>query len=258
MPVEGCVTLLKTAISVLAENKSTVILAMDRVDIAKQKLLALKSENGKTVKKFWDLFESGTSFEGVKISKSERDTQNFQTFRGQFCQALHDNLCQRFPCTDLLSAARVLCEQSWPKDELQKALYGESEVAFLCKCFGFDGTLSADIVLEYSVYKRKQSIGGKLQVLINLLKALPITSADCERGFSQMNLYHTPLRSGLLTATVSDLMMIGINGSPVSQWNAIKYVVSWLKSGKHGAMDTLRGIPKKAVEICKIMPVVCL
>jgi len=28
-------------------------------------------------------------------------------------------------------------------------------------------------------------------------------------------------------------MMVGINGPPLRHWNATKYVVSWLQSGKH-------------------------
>ena len=52
-----------------------------------------------------------------------------------------------------------------------------------------------------------------------------------------MNLYHTALRNRLLTDSVSDLMMVGINGPPLRHWNATKYVVSWLQSVKHGALD---------------------
>ena len=73
--------------------------------------------------------------------------------------------------------------------------------------------------------------------LITLLEVLPISSAECERGFSQMNLYHTAPRNRLLTDSISDLMMVGINGPPLRHWNATKYVVSWLQSVKHGALD---------------------
>jgi hypothetical protein len=38
--------------------------------------------------------------------------------------------------------------------------------------------------------------------------------------------------------------MLGINGPPVGQWNATKYVVSWFKAGRHGALDALRGVLK--------------
>jgi hypothetical protein len=70
-------------------------------------------------------------------------------------------------------------------------------------------------------------------------------------GRSQMNLYHTSSRNRLLTETVGDLMMVGVNGPPITHWNATKYVVSWLQSGKHGALDKPRGIAKKEVEVPK-------
>jgi len=41
--------------------------------------------------------------------------------------------------------------------------------------------------------------------LVTLLEVLSISSAECERGFSQMNLYHTAPRNRLLTDSVSDL-----------------------------------------------------
>jgi len=39
--------------------------------------------------------------------------------------------------------------------------------------------------------------------------------------------------------------MIDINGPPLAAWNAEKYVISWLKSGKHGALDKATGLAKK-------------
>ena len=54
-----------------------------------------------------------------------------------------------------------------------------------------------------------------------------------------MNLYHTSGRgrNRLLITSVGDLLMIGINGPPLTKWNAQMYVISWLKSGKQGALD---------------------
>ena len=94
--------------------------------------------------------------------------------------------------------------------------------------------------LEYAMFKKSDGVtlGPKLKYLISALKVLPIASADCERGFSQMNLYHTSGRNRLLITSVGDLLMIGINGPPLTKWNAQKWnVISWLKSGKHGALD---------------------
>jgi len=76
------------------------------------------------------------------------------------------------------------------------------------------------------MYKKKGVVDRKLKALMKLLKVLSISSAECECGFSQMNLYHTAPRNRLLTDSVSDLMMVDINGPPIKQWNAVKYVVS--------------------------------
>ena len=62
----------------------------------------------------------------VEIIKGEADDQKLQSFRLQFCQALYDNIRQRFPC--MLAAARVLEQSHWPEDPLKRALYGEAEL----------------------------------------------------------------------------------------------------------------------------------
>ena len=74
-------------------------------------------------------------------------------------------------------------------------------------------------------------MGENLKSLFSVLEVMPISSAECERGFSQMNLYHSAARNRLLVNSVSDLLMIGIKRSPLCHWNAQKYVVSWLEVG---------------------------
>jgi len=53
----------------------------------------------------------------------------------------------RFPATSLMSAATVLVIDAWSEDPLQRALFGEAEVACLCKQVVFTGTPAAEIVL---------------------------------------------------------------------------------------------------------------
>jgi len=36
-------------------------------------------------------------------------------------------------------------------------------------------------------------------------------------------------------------MMISINGSRLCEWYVDKYVLSWLKTGRHGALDKSAG-----------------
>ncbi len=47
---------------------------------------------------------------------------------------------------------------------------------------------------------------------------------------------------------MSDLLMVSINGPPLAYWNARKYVIMWLKSGKHGALDKATGIAKVVIK----------
>ena len=54
---------------------------------------------------------------------------------------------------------------------------------------------------------------------------MPFSSADCERVFSQMHLYNTSKRNGLIVTSVNDLLMIGVNGPPLALWNAEKYTL---------------------------------
>jgi len=231
----------------LQSRKATVIDAQTHVDDVKEKLPALKSENGKTLGKYLASFESDKHYHNVEIVKKEGDEEQFKSRRGQFYQALHENIEQRFACTDLQQAARCLCPSSWPADPITKALYGESHVASMSKSLGFSPDTTAEIVMDYSMYKRSdgKSVGEKLKSLFSVLEIMPISSAECERGFRQMNLIHSAARNRLLVLSVSDLLMIVINGPPLCHWNAQKYVVSWLKSGRHGALDKTTGVPRK-------------
>jgi len=74
-------------------------------------------------------------------------------------------------------------------------------------------------------------LGNKLKSLIALLKVLPVSLGDCERRFSQLNVYQTSGRDKL--TSVNDLLMIGINGPSLELWNFEKFGIGWLKSGKH-------------------------
>ena len=52
-----------------------------------------------------------------------------------------------------------------------------------------------------------------------------------------MNLQHTSTLNSLQIQTVSALLMLQINGSPLAVWPVIRYVTSWLKNGRHAATD---------------------
>jgi len=100
-------------------------------------------------------------------------------------------------------------------------LFEDRHIALLCKEFGMSNSDAADVLLEYSMLKKSDGLmlGQKLQPLITLLEVLPVSSAECERGFSQMNLCHTSGRNRLLVSSVNDQLMISINGPTLTAWN---------------------------------------
>lgn len=116
---------------------------------------------------------------------------------------------------------------TWP-DKLD-ATFGSSSVKAMCKRFGLD-EIKMDILDGYRDYV---DCGGrrapsKLKPLLDCVKTLPCSTAECERGFSAMNLIVTPSRTSLLLSHVSSLMFIRLNGPPLKQWNPQPYVRTWL------------------------------
>jgi len=135
----------------------------------------------------------------------------------------------------------------WPSDKLELALFGDRELVAICKdlCMDHDDTIEA--LAEFTVFKQTKNTGAKLKRLINQVETYPISTASCERGFSQLNLAHTKVRNRLYPLTVSSLLMININGPPITRFNARKYVITWLKQGHHSADDKSTG--KKRVPV---------
>ena len=124
-------------------------------------------------------------------------------------------------------------------------------MASLCKQFAITGKEAAKIVLDFSMHKQGKAMTARLSDFIQNLKVLPVSSAACERGFSQMNLHHTAVRNRLAINAISNLLMISINGLCLRDWNAKKYVLSWLRAGRHGALDKPTGKPVKTREVNK-------
>jgi len=170
---------------------ASVLDAHARVTATKLQQLGLKDGNGKSLMKFVSSFEDSGTFKGLRIEKSATDEAKFVTLRNQFFQAVCDNISARFPATGVMEFAGVLIKATWPEDPVKRELYGEAEVVRLCKQFAITGTEAAEIVLDFSMYKQGQAMTAKLCNFVQTLKVLPVSSAACERGFSQMNLHHT-------------------------------------------------------------------
>lgn len=136
--------------------------------------------------------------------------------------------------------------------------YGEAEVRELCTHFRLPYGSIRDAYCDFKDSGGKQ-IGARLKPLMNCVNTIPCSTAECERGFSAMNIIVTDLRSTLLIQHVSALMFIKINGPPLAMWKPEHYVLSWL-SRHRSATDTRTRIaaPTYAADMDQPSPLWCL
>jgi len=189
----------------------------------------------------------------VKSTKLEVNTKHVPINSKQFLTSVADNLRQRLLLSDrvtamsnsavaaatskvaeevrrqklasLLAKLSVLEPNFWPSQMDDD--YGEQEVRQLCEHFSLPYGSTRDAYCDYKDSGGKQ-ITQALKPLMHCVKTIPVSTAECERGFSAMNLIATDLRSVLLVKHISALMFIKINGPPLSQWRAENYVDTWL------------------------------
>ena len=77
-----------------------------------------------------------------------------------------------------------------------------------------------------------------LQPLVNCTHVIPSSTAECERGFSHMNLIVSDTRSMLLVSHVSSLLFIKLHRPPLKSWNPTTYAKKWLR--KFDLLQTLK------------------
>jgi hypothetical protein len=65
-----------------------------------------------------------------------------------------------------------------------------------------------------------------------------VSTAECERSFSGMNLCMSPQRASLQNDHVSTLLFIKLVGPPLSKLNPDEHVKTWLLSGRRRAEET--------------------
>jgi hypothetical protein len=87
-------------------------------------------------------------------------------------------------------------------------------------------------------YLNQKIFPENLVDLNNALNTVQISSSECERGFSQMNLILSSTKASLSTTTVSALLFVRVVGPPLRHFSPTKYVVSWILRGRHSAVDT--------------------
>lgn len=199
--------------------------------------------------------ESAAIFKGVPLHSEKKCDVMIR--REQFFRSLTENLRNRLltiqssnvsttgdsfalDYQELLDNIKVLYSDNWPDIDLpngQTALYGENEIAILAERFKVNARSSIRAFREFRENGGKTVPPGLLPLLL-AVETIPVCTAECERGFSQMNLIISPVRNSLTVPTVSCLLFGKLVGPPLRLFKPDQYVMSWLARGKHSADDT--------------------
>lgn len=134
-----------------------------------------------------------------------------------------------------LNNIKALQPFNWPDD--CGVCYAEKEIQELCSLFKLDdGRQIQRGMREYIDLVRLKSVGEvkppapkELKPLLQAVNTLVISTAECERGFSQMNIVSTT-KSALEVKSMSALLFIMCVGSPLKMFKPDVYVKSWLQS----------------------------
>ena len=127
----------------------------------------------------------------------------------------------------LLYNLSVLNKDYWPHDI--SGDYGTDQIKYLCERFGLDYISNLNFFRSY-LDNEGNSIPAGMVPLINLLKIIPISTSEDERGFSAMNLVCTNIRNRLNIESLSAILFIKINGPPIDQFSPDKYVKKMVKN----------------------------
>ena len=154
----------------------------------------------------------------------------------QFYQSLSDSLSARLmPERDksFCDALSVLLPNTWP--EVTPPEYGENELKTVCKRVrvSYTGSLKN----SYRFFKDSQGVDKcvEMQCLLNAIDTVPCSTAECERGFSEMNIVCSDMRSSLTVSHISSLMFVSLVGPPFDRFQPDDYTRSWLAKGRRDA-----------------------
>ncbi|XP_032848159.2 sperm flagellar protein 2 isoform X3 [Tyto alba] len=160
---------------------------------------------------------------------------------------LHDCFCDA--SQDVLRATTIGSFKLWPNQMKQE--FGEKEVSVLTK--HYEVILEAASVkvgevetewsmLKLELYNRFQNVRTltwdsvnsvysrkypNILTLVDLILTLPASSAETERGFSQMKLTMMHLHSKLRSEIVTDLMIIQMNSPDIKKFDPQKAINLW-------------------------------
>lgn len=134
---------------------------------------------------------------------------------------------------NLLSTVNLLDRSKHPANVTNPWKEGESKLDRLSKLLKTDIDLN-----EFRDLVDGREEGSTIKHAKKLLKVIAINSAECERGFSLMNITLNKQRNRLSIKTLYDLMTVKLLGKPLNDFDPLPYVIGFLREGHRTADST--------------------
>ena len=238
----------------------------DGVGVTTSTLTTFKSTPGSKLQDFLSQIPATPSssqsfyYMGHQISDSQKQRDDFIRNRTKLIDKLLDNLKSRFPDGGIVGSFSILDPQNLPSPT-DLASYGNSEIDTLSLHYGdskeTDDGVEMEQVLngqelkdEWVQFKQMvsknlrdaliQGMAKKLLTnsemqeqypqMLNLLQlalTVPVSSVDCERGFSKQNLIKTKIRAKLKTENVSTLMKMSVDTPEIDEFDFHRAFIIW-------------------------------
>ena len=182
-----------------------------------------------------------------------------QDVQGPFIQKLCENIQQRFPDVELLDAFTVFDPSKLPSsfDEMLESNYGIDKLDTLGNHFGSvdhqvlrtdwtnfrvymmqccQGMSMKAVLSKLATNSTLQQMYPQLYKLAQICLIIPVSTADCERGFSAMGRVKTKLRNQMKNSTLNHCLRIVIEGPPVADFDFEQTLDSWKEHGHRRVM----------------------
>ena len=150
------------------------------------------------------------SYHGIEFSRHHLDS-HLQSQAVQCATVIHQNISDRFPDNELFEAFTVFELSNFPANVTDLPRYGEVAIDHLANHYTFidkDALNREWGVAKYMIYNNYKGLSASELLieltpskdqfpsvirLLEISQVLPVSSVECERGFSRQNLIKTRL-----------------------------------------------------------------
>lgn len=258
---------------------------LDALETTNLELVALSQAPGEHLTEFTNSLQNdpqnptGKMYKDVKLTHSG-DVADDQTYP-DVIETVQDHITNRLEnerdrATGIMKTARIFDVNEWPHDQQQLAVYGNNKVTDLYN--HFQPVISQvqpavtlnNVQQEWTQLKAHilnanwpevsscfrhgfQNRFRNVLKLYEMVVALPVSSAVCERGFSCLGRIKSDWRSQLTTEQLDRLMLISIAGPSFDTYTAERALDKWwnhAQRSRRPVFDDEHGLADREVLDC--------